>query len=145
MFLSFSSILQGSSFVRGQIQRSRLKVKENLFLRILILVKYLIIRTGETLNFFIFCTKVWKHCVFSNDFSAITHWTHPRRFAIDSTSKFHEEISSKLHRFWKVNPRGNYDIDSTWKFRRGFDFQNQRNIDEFSTWTFRCCFDVEST
>ena len=40
-------------------------------------------------------------------------------------------------------PRENYDIDSTWKFRRGFDFQNRRNIDEFSTWIFLCRFEVE--
>ena len=31
------------------------------------------------------------------------------------------------------NIGGNYDIDSTWKFQSGFDFQNRRNIDEFST------------
>ena len=42
----------------------------------------------------------------------------------------------KLHRFSKTNPRGNYDIDSTWIFRLGFDFQNRQNIDEFSTWIF---------
>ena len=41
-------------------------------------------------------------------------WTHPRQFAIDSTSKFHVDSSSKLHRFWKTNPRRNYDIVSTW-------------------------------
>ena len=51
MFLSFVSIFQGSSFVKGQIQQLRSKVKENLSPRILILVKYLLIRTGETLNF----------------------------------------------------------------------------------------------
>ena len=28
-----------------------------------------------------------------------TQWTHPRKFAIDSTSKFHVESSSKLHQF----------------------------------------------
>ena len=79
------------------------------------------------------------------NFKTTTQWTHPRRFAIDSTSKFHVESSSKLHRFWKANPRGNYDIDSTWKLRRGFDFQNRQNIDQFSTWIFWRCFDVEST
>ena len=51
MFLSFASVLQRSSFVKGKIQRSRSKVKENLSRRILILVKYLLIKTGETLNF----------------------------------------------------------------------------------------------
>ena len=35
--------------------------------------------------------------------------------------------------------------DSTWIFRRGFDFQNRRNIDKFSTWIFLCRFDVKST
>ena len=50
------------------------------------------------------------------------------------------EITSIL----KGEPRGNYDIDSTWKFRRGFDFQNGRNIDVYSTWIFLCRFDVES-
>ena len=55
------------------------------------------------------------------------------------------ESSLKLRQFWKANPRGNYDIDLTWKFRREFDFQNRRNIDEFSTWIFRRCFDVKST
>ena len=52
-------------------------------------------------------------------------WTHFCRFAIDSTSKFQVESSWKLHQFLKANPRGNYDIDSTWKFRRGFDFQTR--------------------
>ena len=32
--------------------------------------------------------------------------------------------------------KGNCDIDSTWIFRPGFDFQNRQNIDEFSTWIF---------
>ena len=62
-----------------------------------------------------------------------SQWTHLRRFAIDSTSKFHVESSWKLLRFSKSNPRGNYDINSTRTFRRGFDFQNRGNIDEFST------------
>ena len=39
--------------------------------------------------------------------------THFRWFAIDSTTKFHVESLWKFHRFWKANPRGNYDIDST--------------------------------
>ena len=55
------------------------------------------------------------------------------------------ENSQKSHRLWKANPRGNYDIDSTRIFRRGFDFQNRQNIDEYSTWIFLCCFDVKST
>ena len=42
-----------------------------------------------------------------------SQWTHLRQFAIDSTSKFHVQSSWKPHRFWKANPRGNYDIDST--------------------------------
>ena len=71
-----------------------------------------------------------------NSVSASPEWTHPCRIAIDSTSKFHVEKSSKLRRFWKASPRGNYDIDSTWKFQPAFDFQNRRNIDDFSTWTF---------
>ena len=57
MFLSFVLILQGSSFVKGQIQRSRSEVNKNLSLQILILVKYLLIRTGETLNFLISARK----------------------------------------------------------------------------------------
>ena len=61
------------------------------------------------------------------------------RFDVD------EESSWKLHWFWKANLRGNYDIDSTWIFRRGINFQNRRNIIEFSTWIFLCCFDVKST
>ena len=52
---------------------------------------------------------------------------------------------SRFHWFRKTNPRGNYDIDSTWKFPRGSDFQSQQNIDEFSTWIFLCRFDVRST
>ena len=36
-------------------------------------------------------------------------------------------------------------IDSTWIFRREFDFQNRRNTDEFSAWIFLCRFDVKST
>ena len=53
-----------------------------------------------------------------------------------STSKFPVESLWKLHRFWKANPRGNYDIDSSWIFRRRIDFQNRRNIDEFFTRNF---------
>ena len=34
---------------------------------------------------------------------------------------------------------------STWIFRRRFDFQNWRNIDDFSTRIFLCRFDVKST
>ena len=68
-------------------------------------------------------------------------WTQPPRFAMDLMSKFHVESSSKLHQFWKTNPHGHYDIDSTGKFRRGFDFQNWQNIDEFSMWIFWRCFD----
>ena len=71
----------------------------------------------------------------------LTQWTQIRRFAIFSTSKFHVESSSRFHQFWNANPHGNYDIDLTWKFRRGFDFQNRRNIDEFSRWIFLCRFD----
>ena len=52
---------------------------------------------------------------------------------LDPNGQIFVNSPSKLHRFWKANPRGNYDIDSTWIFRRGFDFQNRRNIDEFST------------
>ena len=74
-----------------------------------------------------------------------SQWTHLHRFAIDSTSKFHAESSSRFYWFWKTNPCGNYDIDSMGKFWRGFNFQNQRNIDEFSTWIFLCPFKVEST
>ena len=46
---------------------------------------------------------------FINDFSRIlsivlpdivTQWTHLRRFAIDSTSKFHAESSSRFHQFF---------------------------------------------
>ena len=74
-----------------------------------------------------------------------SQWTHLRRFVIDSTSKFLVESSWKLHQFWKAKPRGNYDIDSTWIFQRGFHFQNGWNIDEFSSWTILCRFDVKPT
>ena len=74
----------------------------------------------------------------------LSQWAHLHQFAIDSTSKFHVERRWRLHQFCKANPRGNYDIDSTWIFRRGFDFQNRRNIDKFSTWIFLCHFDVKS-
>ena len=74
-----------------------------------------------------------------------SQWTHLRRFAIDSTSKFHVKSSWKLHRFLNANRRGNYDIDSTRKFRRGFHFQNWRNINKFSKWIFLCRFNVQST
>ena len=67
-------------------------------------------------------------------YNTSAQWTHLRRFAIELTSKNHVESSWKLHRFWMANPRGNYDIDSTWIFQCGFDFQIRRNIDEFSTW-----------
>ena len=59
--------------------------------------------------------------------------------------EIHVESSSRVHRFRKANPRGNYDIDSMKIFRSGFDFGNRRNIDEFFTSTFLCRFDVEST
>ena len=75
----------------------------------------------------------------------VFQWTHLCWFAIDSTSKFHMERSWKLHWFWKANLPGDYDIDSTWIFRRGIDFQKWRKIVEFSTWIFLCCFDVKST
>ena len=50
-------------------------------------------------------------------------WTHLRRFAIDSTSKFRVESSLKFHRFWKTNhveimtsiQHRNFDVDSTFK------------------------------
>ena len=45
-------------FVKIQIQSSRSKVKENLSPQILILVKYLSIRTGETLMFLISAPKL---------------------------------------------------------------------------------------
>ena len=66
---------------------------------------------------------------------------------VDSPSIWHQNSTSKVrwdHQFWKANLRGNYHIDSTWKFWHGFDFQNRRNIDEFSTWIFLHCFNVES-
>ena len=74
-----------------------------------------------------------------------TQWIRLRRFVIDSTSKLHVESPSRFHQFWKTNPGENYDIDSTWKFCRGFDFQSWQNIDEFSTWNFLCCLDVKAT
>ena len=40
--------------------------------------------------------------------------------------------------------RGNYEIDPTWKFRDGFDFQNCQIIDEFPTRILLCPFDVQS-
>ena len=57
----------------------------------------------------------------------------PRRFVAEIPRVKFVEISSVLK------------AESTWKFRRGFDFENRHNIDEFSTWIFPCCFDVEST
>ena len=50
-------------------------------------------------------------------------YTHLRRFAFDSTSKFHVESSPRFHRFWKAIQveiitsiqRGNFDVDSTLK------------------------------
>ena len=74
-----------------------------------------------------------------------SQWTHLRWFAIDSMSKFDVESSSRFHWFWKANPHGNYDINSTWKLRRGLDFQNRQNIDQFSTWVFLCRINVELT
>ena len=80
--------------------------------------------------------RIQKNKNNSNTAEEYSQWTHLRRLDIDSTSRFHVENSCKLDRFWKANPRGNYDIDSRWMFRCGFDFQNRRNIDEFSTWIF---------
>ena len=78
---------------------------------------------------------------FSN--TNITQWTHPRRFAIGSTSKFHVGSSSKLHRFWKANPRGNYDIDSTWiRLSKSTKYRWVLHVD-FST-LFRRRIDVTS-
>ena len=48
--------------------------------------------------------------------SAIRH-----RFDVE----IHVESSSRVHRFRKANPRGNYDIDSMKIFRSGFDFRNR--------------------
>ena len=48
--------------------------------------------------------------------SAIRH-----RFDVE----IHVESSSRVHRFLKANPRGNYDIDSMKIFRSGFDFRNR--------------------
>ena len=50
---------------------------------------------------------------------------------------FHVESSSRLHRFWTANPRGNYYIDSMWRCQRRFDFQNRLNIV-----SFRCRINV---
>ena len=74
-------------------------------------------------------------------------------FPMDTSSSIRHRFDVEIPRgkfveitsIWKANPRGNYDIDSTWIFRRGFDFQNRRNIDEFSRWIFLCRFDVKST
>ena len=63
------------------------------------------------------------------------------RFGVEIPGGKFVEITS----IWKSESTGNYGIDSTWKFWRGFDFQNRRNIDEFSMWIFLCCFDVELT
>ena len=60
-------------------------------------------------------SEIWM--VFCRIMSKDVHnsqWTHLCRFTINSTSKFHVQSSSKLHRFWKTNPRWNYDINSTW-------------------------------
>ena len=113
-------------------------------------------KSWESLLIFPFCTNNAANIVYYKTARCLkivsrykheeaTQWTHLCWFAIDSTSKFHVESSRKLHLFWKANPCGNYDIDSTWIFPRGFDFQNRRNIDEFSTWSFLCRFDVKST
>ena len=66
---------------------------------------------------------------------SIGHW-----FDVEIPRGKFVEIKS----IWKVNPRGNYDIDSTWIFRCGFNFQNRWNIDEFSSWIFLCRFRVKS-
>ena len=126
-YLKWSCILQN---------HFQLKILE--LYRKCLLVMFSSIRSFTNLN-----TSSLPHLIFWR--FSVTQWTHLRRFAIDSTSKFHVESSWKLHRFWKANPRGNYDIDSTWIFWRGFDFQNRRNIDEFSTCIFLCRFDVKST
>ena len=74
-----------------------------------------------------------------------SQWTHLHWLAIDSMLKFDVESSSRFSWFWKVNPHGNYDINSTWKLRRGLDFQNRQNIDQLSTWVFLCRINVELT
>ena len=38
--------------------------------------------------------------------------THICPFTMNSTSKIHLGSSSRFHRFWKANPRENYDINS---------------------------------
>ena len=65
--------------------------------------------------------------------TTLTQWTHIRPFTIVPTSKLHVESLWKLHRFWKANPCGNYDIDSTFK------------IDEISMSSPRRFFYVVST
>ena len=68
-----------------------------------------------------------------------TSWSIRHRFNVEVPRGKFVEITQ----FWKANPRRNYHIDSMWKFRRGFDFQNQQKIDWFSTCIFLCRFDVE--
>ena len=84
--------------------------------------------------------------------SCCTQWTHPRRFAIDLTSKFHMESLSKLHRFERPIHveimtsirRGNLDMDSTFKIDEismsslcgFFDVVSKSNRRNFCT----CCF-----
>ena len=114
-----------------------------------ILPFYLLVGKLKTKSSYYFISSIisccWSNLIENFKIETNSQWTHFRRFAIDSTLKFHVENSSRFHRLWKENPRGNYDIDSVWKFRRVFDFENRRNIDEFSTWIFLCCFDVELT
>ena len=76
--------------------------------------------------------------------TTLTQWTHLRRFTIVPTSKLHVESLWKLHRFWKANPCGNYDIDSTFKIdeismsspRRFFYVVSTSNWRNFCS----CCF-----
>ena len=95
----------------------------------------------QSLNVSQFLLSVYKklnNCLVTTNFPMDTSSSIHHRFDVEIPRGKFVEISSIL----KGEPRNN-DIDSTWKFKRGFDFQNRRDIDEFSTWIFLWRFDVE--
>ena len=63
----------------------------------------------------------------------------PHRFDVEISRGKLSKLRRKGVSTWKLW------IDSTWKFRRGFDFKNWRNISELSTCIFLCRFNAEST
>ena len=72
-------------------------------------------------------------------FPVSTQWTHFCRFAIDLTSKFHNESLSIFCRLLQANLCWNNAIGFTWISQSWFDFQNRLNFLDVVL-NFKTCF-----